>query len=171
MRALKIWLALLGVTVAYGVVLDQVTIRVSPEYFLVGHVRVLETESLTHVALFWGVAATLPGAIALAFLTMTAARFGRTRDPLELTDIAKWLLCLPPVVFAIALAAGLTGYMMHELHALPFPEVLVSRVAEEARGRFVAVWAAHLASYVAFAMGGAGVAFLIWRAREVSSRA
>jgi len=44
--------------VAYGLVHDQVTVRVSLEYFTIGHPQLITTSSPTLLALFWGAAAT-----------------------------------------------------------------------------------------------------------------
>src|SRR5690349_19708677 len=62
---------------AYGIVMDQITIRVCPEYFTIAHPHILNTDSLTLLALVWGVIATWwAGAIAgVAFAI--AARTGK----------------------------------------------------------------------------------------------
>ena len=56
------YIAIISMSVAaavvYGVVHDQVTVRVCIEYFTIGHPPVLGIESPTLLGLYWGVVAT-----------------------------------------------------------------------------------------------------------------
>lgn len=47
-----------GGAIAYGLIHDQVTIRIAPEYFTVYHPRIISSDDLTLTALAWGVTAT-----------------------------------------------------------------------------------------------------------------
>ncbi|MFZ0335817.1 MAG: hypothetical protein WAL69_16905, partial [Candidatus Acidiferrales bacterium] len=57
-ESLKIIALAVAAAIAYGIVHDQVTIRVCPEYFTVAHPHIFRTGSLTLIALGWGVVAT-----------------------------------------------------------------------------------------------------------------
>lgn len=171
MPALTIWLTVFFMIVAYGVVHDQLTIRLSPEYFLIGHVRVLQSTALTPVALFWGVASSVPGAILLAFLTTSAARFGRSRPPLDLRDLKRWIIGLPLSALVLAGAASVVGYALFAVQWIPFPSELSASVDAAAQGRFIAAWAAHLTTYAALTIGGIGMVISAWKQRGRSRHA
>jgi hypothetical protein len=44
--------------ISFGLILDQITIRIAPEYFTVYHPRIISSDDLTMTALAWGVTAT-----------------------------------------------------------------------------------------------------------------
>ncbi|MGB7665981.1 MAG: hypothetical protein WBL66_01850, partial [Candidatus Acidiferrales bacterium] len=50
-ESLKIIALAVAAAIAYGIVHDQVTIRVCPEYFTVAHPHIFRTGSLTLIAL------------------------------------------------------------------------------------------------------------------------
>lgn len=51
---LKIVLFAIGSAILYGISHDQFTARISVEYFTLGHERLIESESPTVLAFFWG---------------------------------------------------------------------------------------------------------------------
>lgn len=85
MKFIRIVLAAVGAAVGYGIVHDQITVRISPEYFTIGHPRLIETSSLTILALFWGVVATWWVGLPLGFLVLSVIRERRRRHAAELT--------------------------------------------------------------------------------------
>ena len=58
MNSLRIILLGLVSAVGYGLLHDQVTVRISLEYFTIGHPPLVPTEDPTLLALAWGVVAT-----------------------------------------------------------------------------------------------------------------
>jgi len=58
MKFLGVVLLAVGASVLYGILHDQITVRVCLEYFTIGHPRIIESESPTLLAFAWGVVAT-----------------------------------------------------------------------------------------------------------------
>lgn len=77
MRFFSVVLLAVLAAVTYGIVHDQVTVRVSLEYFTIGHPPVFDTDSPTLLALGWGVLATWWVGLPLGFLLATASQVGR----------------------------------------------------------------------------------------------
>ncbi|MGC1107199.1 MAG: hypothetical protein WA876_11730 [Candidatus Acidiferrales bacterium] len=108
-ESLKIILLAMGAAILYGVVHDQITIRVCPEYFTVAHPHIFRTDSLTLIALGWGVVATWWGGLAAGVAFAFAARAG---SPQKFT----WRRFVRPIVtllIVMAVSATLAGFMGH----------------------------------------------------------
>ena len=86
-------------TITYGVLHDQVTIRICPEYFTVFHPHLIDTGSLTVLAAAWGVVATwwigLPIGLTLGLAATTGIRPRRTARQV-----------VPSIVIGLGLTAG-----------------------------------------------------------------
>lgn len=158
--------------VVYGVLHDQVTIRICPEYFTVAHPRIVRTESLTLLALFWGVFATWWVGLPLGVLLGIAARTGRQWPKMSPSEIVSRIGVLLGVIGVLAVIAGVAAYMVglggeFRTHA---PD-LASRIDEAKHDRFMAAWAMHVTSYFAGAAGGVVLAVVVLIQRRRRARA
>ena len=164
MAALKIVALSVLAAVLYGILHDQVTVRICVEYFTVGHVRLIESESPTVLGLFWGVVATwwvgLPLGAGLAFF----ARIGR-RPKLEAGDLVRPLVRLLMAMYGIAIFAGLIGYVTAQAGIFHLVERLATRIPPEHHVPFLVCGWAHSASYLAGLVGGITLWILTWRKR------
>lgn len=162
-------LAIVGVSVLaailYGVVHDQVTVRVCLEYFTVGHPPVFATRSPTLLAIGWGVIATWWVGLPLGALLAFAARAGRgpKRSAASLLPAIALLL---GVMAGCALVAGLVAFILASRGAIRLPEPLASRVPADRHARFLADYAAHSASYFTGGVGGIFLAARVWLTRR-----
>lgn len=152
MAALRIIGMGLGAAVLYGILHDQVTARVCVEYFTVGHPRVMESDSPTLLALYWGVVATwwvgLPAGILLAI----AARAGR--EPRRgARELLRPLMIQLAAMAVLALAAGVAGYACYKGGLVRLVPPLADRLPRERHGVYIADLWAHLASYASGALG------------------
>lgn len=150
--------------VGYGIVHDQITARISLDYFTLAHPPLFPTTSPTLLALCWGVASTAWLGAAFGFvLAMVANSAGVA--PMPTLQLVRSLLMLLGVTAVAAVIAGVLGYELaqHSLVSIA-PELRTLRPRAE-YDRFVAVWFAHLASYAAGMCGGAFLIFGIWRDR------
>ena len=152
MEALKIWSVCVVAAVLYGILHDQVTVRVCPEYFTVYHPYLIDTESLTVLAIAWGTAATWWVGAALGIPVAICARAGRN-PRLSARQLLRPIGLLLLVMGVAALTAGLAGYYLS-----PY-----------APDRFNADYYAHNASYLAGGTGGLAlclwILFTRWRKR------
>ncbi|MGH7130602.1 MAG: hypothetical protein ACREJO_01460 [Phycisphaerales bacterium] len=108
----RIILLCIGAAIAYGIVHDQVTIRICPEYFTVAHPQVISIADphtrdqglLTILALIWGVIATWWVGLGLGIPLAMAARIGswpKLTDGVLLKSVL-WLLAVMGVCAAVS---------------------------------------------------------------------
>jgi hypothetical protein len=162
----KIKVILLTVLAAttYGVLHDEITIRVCPEYFTMAHPPFFGTPPPTILALCWGIAATLGIGVALGAVLAIVAEAGRL-PPTPLPRLWHSLLRLLAAMAAAALLAGWVGYALSRRALIPLPASFAEVLSVEEQHRFMGVWFAHAASYAAGLAGGAALILRIWRER------
>jgi hypothetical protein len=151
---------LLG-AVCYGVIHDQITIRVCSEYFTAaGQHPYIGDLPVTALAIFWGaMAAWFPGLMlgtALALAATSGQRPARNLRSLVLPILAV-LLCMA----LSALASGFAGYSLAKaglLHA--------DGLTAEKSNAFMADAFAHAASYLTATIGGLILLYRTWASRD-----
>jgi hypothetical protein len=153
MQFFAIVLMSVAAAVLYGVLHDQVTIRVCLEYFTVFHPKILDDPSPTLLAATWGVLATWWVGLPLGFLLAMAARFGSgtQRTAAELWPSLARLLLLMGSPAAIACVAG---FLAHRAGWAEMPVGWASRIPPDRHDNFLAAWWAHHTSYGFAAIGG-----------------
>ena len=132
--------------VIYGLIHDQITIRICPEYFTVWHPQVSDTTNLTMLALIWGVIATWWMGTFLGIVLGVFAVAGPL--PLPTTRTIIWTLARILIwTAACAILAGLIAWVSHL--TVPFfimgPEL--SRLDEDFHRRFAIDLIVHNTSY------------------------
>lgn len=148
---------------AYGIAMDQIAIRVSPEYFTVARARIVNTGSLTLLALAWGVVATWWGGLLAGVAFALAARAG---SPKKLT----WRYFMRPVLVLLAVMgvcatlAGLLGHWMSSTGQIPSLQAWAHMLPVEKQVAFMADVFAHAISYLVGAVGALIIALAAaWR--------
>jgi hypothetical protein len=152
MQFVKIWCATILFAVGYGIAHDEVTARVSIEYFTVGHPPLVETNSATLVAVAWGVVATWWVGALGGFLLAAAARIG----PAPRIGMRELLVpggVLLGAMAFLSLLAGLTGYVFARLDLVAIDSYFARNVPASSHDRFVADSWAHLSAYISGAIG------------------
>jgi hypothetical protein len=164
-KSAKIILLSIFAACTYGVLHDQITVRLCLEYFTVAHPPLFRTGSPTQLALCWGVAATAGiGAIfgvLLALISQSAAG----APPYSISRLVRSILVLLGVMGASACSAGVLGYELSRTGFISLPGGLAAIIPRRQYDSFMAVWFAHGASYLAGLSGGALLCFWVWRAR------
>jgi len=166
MRFFGIVLLTLFFAIAYGVLHDQVTVRVSLEYFTVAHPMIFKTESPTLLALGWGVMATWWVALPFGFLLASGAQHGRRYPELPAAEVARLLFLLMAVMAGSALAAGLVGYYLCSAGLIALPEGFAESIPLASHNSFMAAWWSHAASYLVGVSGAVILLFVIRRKRK-----
>jgi membrane associated rhomboid family serine protease len=158
---------LLGIfsAVTYGIVHDQVTVRICIEYFTIGHPPVFSTESPTLLALGWGVIATWWVGLLLGVPLAMAAQVGR-RPRRTATSLVRPILVLLTIMACCALIAGVVGLVLAKIELLRLPEPLASMVPRDKHVRFIIDWCAHLGSYISGFAGGVVLIVMTWKSRR-----
>ncbi|HEY2094560.1 MAG TPA: hypothetical protein VGJ81_22090 [Thermoanaerobaculia bacterium] len=153
---------------AYGILHDQVTVRVCLEYFTIGHPPIFPTHSPTLLAIGWGIVATWWVALPLGFTLAVVARIG-PRPKWTVRQVARPLTVLFAAMAGCALVAGLAGYVLTKTKIVAIDPWVVATIPEPSRIVFMADWWAHSASYLSGIVGAAFLCAYVWRARARSA--
>lgn len=168
-KALWVRSLLLGTLAAilYGVIHDQITIRISPPYLMDWHPEIVPSRDPTVVAFAWGVVATWWFGLILGIVLAVSATLGR-RPPAPW----RWIVRAVGGVFAVsAIAAAVAGGIVRGF-GLELPQEFLDRVpaalpSRESRIAFTQAAAMHESSYDAAAVATLVAAGLIvWGRRR-----
>lgn len=153
--------------IVYGVVHDMVTAHVCVEYFTIGHQRLFESDRPIYYALAWGVIATWWMGFLLGVPLLLASRVGRW-PRLSAADLVRPIGRLLLVMGSCALLAGIAGWVLASRQTILLNAWLAEKVPADHHVRFLAVGAAHLASYWVGGIGGLCLSLwaIHWRWRE-----
>ena len=151
--------------VLYGIIHDQITVRICLEYFSVFHPPIFPTNSPTLLALGWGVTATWWAGLLLGFLVALAAQAGR-RPKLALRDLLKPMVALLLTMAGAAFLAGISGFILARRGLVTPPVWVASRLDAASHAGFIADLWAHTASYASAFGGGVILCGFVWRSRR-----
>jgi hypothetical protein len=170
-KAQKAKVVALGVVVAvvYGIIHDQITVRLCVEYFSLAHPPLFPVSSPTLLGLCWGIAATSGVGLILGFLLARASQ-SPGLPPMPVRSLVRPLLVLVTLTAIGATAAGCVGYSLSRHHVISLNNLLAGQWVEllspSQRDRFMAVWFAHGASYILGVVGGGALILRIWLERK-----
>lgn len=169
LQPLKIIALCVFCAVAYGIVHDQITIRICPEYFTIGHFPIFLADNLTLLALVWGVVATWWVGAVLGIMLAIAARVG-SRPKLNASQLIRPLAVLMSFAAIFAATAGVVGNMLARNGTVWLVPRLANIVPVPAHVGFLTDLWIHNASYFAGFAGGIYLTIRTWRTRERLSR-
>ncbi len=164
MRTAKIILLSTAAATAYGVAHDQITARLCVEYFTIAHPPLFHTSSPTLLGICWGIAATI-GVGALLGVLLALVSQSEGLPPVPIRRLLKSILGLLAAMAIFAALAGVVGFELSQRAILSLPPTLADLVPPGQHDRFMAVWFAHGASYLAGVAGGLLIILRIWRQR------
>lgn len=164
MKKLQIVLLCILAACGYGVLHDQITARICLEYFTVAHPPLFSTSSVTLLALCWGVSATLGLGAVLGFVLAVVTQAGDS-PPIPLPRVTRAVAILLAIMAMGAMTAGLLGYQLSRRGVIFLPASLARSIPVGLHDRFMAVWCAHLASYLVGLTGSAILCYRMWRTR------
>jgi len=168
MEFVKIVLLAMAAACAYGIVHDQITVRICLEYFTVGHAPLVPTTSPTLLGIAFGIAATWWFGAILGLILATVSRLG-PRPKVRAVQLLPVVAILLTSMALAALLVGTLGYVLASAGTIYLTEPLASHVPAEQHVRFLADAFAHNASYATAAIGGLIICWFIWRRRGTTS--
>lgn len=151
-EAMKIILLPTGAAILYGMAMDQITIRICPEYFTVAHPHIFNTGSLTLLALAWGVIATWWAGAIVGVAFAIAGRAG-SLPKLTWRKFVRPLVILALIMAATSVAAGFLGAWMVNTGSLPAVQAWAIGLPLDKQAAFMADAFAHVCSYLIGALG------------------
>jgi hypothetical protein len=149
---LKIIALVMAAAIAYGIVHDQITIRVCPEYFTVAHPHIFRTSSLTLIALGWGVVATWWAGLAAGIALALAAR-GGSAQKFTWRRLVQPAIVLLAVMGVCATLAGFVGHWMASTGRIPSVQAWGLLLPVEKQPAFMADVFTHAMSYLVAGVG------------------
>ena len=164
MQFLAIVALSIAAAVGYGIVHDQITVRICLEYFTIGHPDIFGTTSPTLLALGWGVVATWWVGLFLGLGLATASRAG-DRPVVDARTLVRPIGILLVVMAAAAILSGAVAAGFTARGEVPLPGSLGSLVPLNAQRGFFIDLAAHSASYMVGGVGGLVLIYWVWRRR------
>lgn len=157
----KIVLLCIVFSLAYGIIHDQITVRISPEYFTIGHPAIENIGSPTVLALFWGVVSTWWVGLILGLLLSVASLAGNWPQR-NARSLLKPLLTLFAFTAFSAFVFGIIGSTRAESGEIALYGSRAALIAEEQRASYLTALWVHSGSYTAAASGG--VVLAAWTA-------
>lgn len=164
MQALGIVLMCIVAAVCYGIAHDEVTARVTVEYFTIGHPPIFGTDDPTLLGIGWGIIATWWVGMLLGIPLAFVARAG-SRPRRSVGSLVRPVLNLLAVMAVCALVAGLLGWLLAATGVVYLVDPIAGEVPAARQVPYLAALWAHTASYVVGLVGGVVVVVLVWRSR------
>jgi len=155
--------------VGYGVIFDQITVRICLEYFTVAHPMVFPTTSPTLLALGWGVIATWWAGALLGLLAACSARLGRL-PKLSAGELTRPIACSLTAMAVAAAIAGAIGYALATSGKVWLTPPMADLIPTGRQPAFFTAAAAHSASYAAGVIGAAYVCSYAIRRRRTRNK-
>ncbi|HEX8834054.1 MAG TPA: hypothetical protein VF719_07625 [Abditibacteriaceae bacterium] len=164
MQPLKIVALNTLAAIVYGILHDQITARICVEYFTVAHAPLFVTDSVTLLALFWGVIATWWLGLFSGVLLAIAARVGPL-PKLTAMQLVKPIGALMLASATLALCAGVTAYVLATQGGIELSSTWQGVIPPHKHAAFLADAWAHNTSYLVGSLGS-----LILIAHTISRR-
>lgn len=162
---LKIILSTLILAIGYGIIHDMITAHLCPEYFTIGHPKIIKSQSPIVLALFWGVIATWWLSLLLGILIAGFNYYGKNPSLLY-KEVMKLIIKLIAAMFGITLFAGITGYILAELKVIYLVPKFAEQIDYTKYSRFLAAGWAHSSSYLSGIIGTIIICRTIVRRRK-----
>ena len=154
-----------GASVVYGILHDQVTIRICLEYFTEFHPFLVATSDPTLLAAAWGIAATWWAGALIGVALAIAARAGDA-PPCNARTLLRPICGLLVAMAATAALAGIVGRVLASAGIVRVHPYWEARIPESEHVDFLTALWIHNGSYLAGFVGGVVLAVRTWRARR-----
>ncbi len=165
MDSLKIVLFCIVAACVYGVLHDQITVRISLEYFTIGHPVIFSgVLAPSSLALAWGIIATWWVGLILGTLIALSAQAGN-RPKLPFRSVVRPVFTLLCIMAVVALFAGIIGYWLANSGSISLWPRMAARIPSDRHVAFLTVLWIHNASYLAGFLGGAILCTQLYRRR------
>jgi hypothetical protein len=165
MQFLAIVLFAVASSVVYGIIHDQLTIRISLEYFTIGHPKLISSTDPTLLAITWGFVASWWVGLALGVACGIACQVGH-ENRINVSSLVVPTLRLMFVCGVVASVAGLTGFLLASMGWVYLVGDITHRVPSDKHAAFICAMWSHLASYGVGAMGGIVLVTNCWLIRS-----
>ena len=150
--------------ISYGIIHNQFTVRISLEYFTIGHRRIISSTSPTLLGIAWGIHPNWWVGTSMGVILAAAARAGKWPKR-NARSLVKPILILLLVSAAGSATAGILGHHLTSTGTLGLYEPLASSVPQDGQAAYIAALWMHTASYTVASIGGLITALLVFTGR------
>lgn len=169
MEFLKTVLFCIVAACVYGILHDQITVRISLEYFTIGHPMIMSgLLSPTALAVAWGIIATWWVGLILGILIAVSAHVG-SRPKLAFRSVVRPVLSLLAVMAVLAAVAGVIGNLLASGGSVWLMEPQASQVPRERHVGFLTALWCHSASYLVGFVGGIVICVRLFLRRSAAA--
>lgn len=151
--------------VGYGMLQDQVTARICPEYFTVGHPPIAGVQDPTVLGIAWGFLGSWWGGLFLGLAVAAAAR-GGSRPQLTAGQLLRPLAVLLAAMVAVTLVCGVGAEYNGAILGVSLGEPWASAVPAPRHRGLLVVASAHFGTYAAALIGGVVLCAWVVRTRR-----
>ncbi|MEN8207855.1 MAG: hypothetical protein ABFR50_01250 [Candidatus Fermentibacteria bacterium] len=163
-KTMAIVLLCMAVAILFGVVHNQFTVRISLEYFTIGHRALISSTSPTLMGIAWGIHPNWWVGLCLGVLFAVAGRAGKWPKR-NARSFIKPLLLLFLISGIASVTAGILGYRMATRGTLGLYEPLFSTVPVSGHAAYISALWMHTASYTVATMGGLIITLFVFTGR------
>jgi hypothetical protein len=163
--AIQIVLLGVGIAIAYGIMHDQVTVRLSPEYFTRGHPDIFPTRAPTLLALGWGVIASWWAGIALAVPLAISAQVG-AHPRVHAGQLLRPMLFVMFALGGVAALAAAIGFALATAGGIALTGPIARQIPDAGHVMFLTAGWSHGASYAGGAVGAITLWVYAWNLRR-----
>lgn len=161
-RIVILWRTCLAV-IGYAMAQDQISARLSPAYFTVGHPPIVGLRDPTLLGLAWGFLGGFPGGIVLGLALALCATVGAA-PPVPPAALRRPLLALVGGMALATLSAGLSAAYNAPVLGLTLGAPWAQLVPPAEQRGFLIVALAHVGTYLGGAIGGVSICgWLVWQ--------
>ncbi len=160
----KIILLCMVLAILYGIVHNQITVRISLEYFTIGHRALISSTSPTLMGIAWGVHPNWWVGLSMGVLLAIAGRAGKWPKR-NARFFVRPLLMLFLVSGIASATAGILGYRLTNSGTLGLYGSLASTVPASGHAAYISALWMHTASYTAGTMGAFIISLLVFTGR------
>ncbi len=168
-QILQIILLCLVVTIVFGITHNQVSARVSLEYFTIGHIKLIESTSPTLMGIAWGIHPNWWVGLSMGLLFAIVGRVGKWPKR-NFRFFIKPLLLLFVISGTASAVAGILGYRLTGSGALCLSEPLYTTIPMSGHAAYISALWMHTASYTIATMGALIIALLVFTGRIRSAK-
>jgi hypothetical protein len=161
--------ALLGLVafVGYGIVQDQFSARLCPEYFTVFHPPIRGVTDPTLLGIAWGFLGAWWGGFLMGYVTGVAATVG-PRPPLGVRELFRPMVALVGVMAAVTVLTGVNVGRHAELLGVSLEPPLAALGSPERQRLLLVVACYHFAAYATGVVGS--VILFVWVVNQRKKR-
>lgn len=147
---------------------DQVSARLAPEHFTIGHAPIRFVTTPTVLGLTWGFLAGFPGGIVLGLMLAATSTLGPW-PPLAMPRLRWPLLLFFSLVAASTLVAGGSAAYVVDVVPITLAAPWASVIPPIRHQAFFIVACAHTGTYVGGGVTGIGVCvWILWTRRQAA---